>query len=88
MFYRIGLKKSAEKDLDRIHWSVVFKILGVVESLKNSPFPHGVRKITGTEGVFRIRFGGDYRVIYHVDVENKIITIYYARYLREAYRGF
>lgn len=85
--YRIEWKKSAEKDLDRIPRNIVCKILEVVESLKDFPFPHGVRKITGTEGFFRIRVG-DYRVIYHVDVENKIITIYYVRHRREAYRGF
>ena len=85
--YRVEWKKSAEKDLDKIPRKFIYKILEAVESLRNNPFPRGVRKITGTERFFRIRVG-DYRIIYHVDEESKIITIYHVRHRREAYRGF
>ena len=85
--YKIELKKSAEKDLNKIPQKLIYKILKTVEGLRNNPFPRGVRKITGTEKFFRIRIG-DYRIIYHVDEENKIVTIYYIRHRREAYRRF
>jgi len=85
--FKILWKKSAIKDLEKIPSKIVRRIIEIVESLSENPFPRGVRKIIGTENFFRIRVG-DYRIIYHVDKKNKIVTIYYIRHRKTAYRGF
>ncbi len=84
--YSIVWKRSAEKDLNKIPREFIRRILEIIESLRDNPYPRGVRKITKTEKFFRIRIG-DYRIIYHVDEGNKVITVYYIRHRREAYRG-
>jgi mRNA interferase RelE/StbE len=42
-------------------------------------------KLTGAERLYRIRVG-DYRIIYEVNTEARVIIVHYVRYRREAYR--
>jgi mRNA interferase RelE/StbE len=49
-------------------------IYEAVESLKREPRPRGAIKIKGDEG-YRIRVG-DYRVLYTIDEEEKIVYIF------------
>ena len=60
--FKILWKKSAIKDLEKIPSKIVRRIIEIVESLSENPFPRGVRKIIGTENFFRIRVG-DYRIM-------------------------
>lgn len=83
--YEIEWKHSAEKELKGIDRQHIPQILEVVESLTNNPFPLQHRKLHGVESSYRIRVG-DYRVIYQVDLEKKLVVIYHVRHRREAYR--
>lgn len=86
--YEIEWKHSAEKELkgiDRQYIPHIPRVLEVVESLADNPFPAQHRKLYGVESSYRIRVG-DYRVIYQVDVENTRVVIYHVRHRREAYR--
>ncbi len=82
--YRIDLKNSAYHDLKKIDRHMQAKILGEIKGLSHNPFPSDVKKLKGTESIYRIRTG-DYRVIYKIE-ENTII-IYYIRHRKDAY-GF
>lgn len=84
-FYKIMWKKSAEKDLYRIDPIHIPRIIEHIKGLAYNPFPSGCRKIVGTKYIYRIRVG-DYRVIYHVDTKDLIITVIYIRHRRDAYR--
>jgi len=64
--YRIQWKRSAEKDLRNIAEQYITKILEVVESLSDNPFPGRHRKLYGTKSSYRIRIG-NYRVVYQVN---------------------
>ncbi len=83
--YEIQWKHSAEKELRGIDRQYIPRLLEAVESLSNNPFPSQHRKLHGSESSFRIRIG-DYRVIYQVDLEKKIIVIYHVRHRKDAYR--
>ncbi|MEW6042303.1 MAG: type II toxin-antitoxin system RelE/ParE family toxin [Elusimicrobiota bacterium] len=61
------------------------RILDAIESLAENPFPIQSRKMKGSESSYRLRVG-DYRVIYQVDTENKIVTIYHVRHRKDAYK--
>ena len=84
-FYKILWKRSAEQDLRNIDCQKIPLIIKSIEKLVNNPFPPKTRKLKGSERNYRIRVG-DYRVVYQIDVEAKIITIYHIRHRREAYR--
>lgn len=83
--YEIQWKHSAEKDLRGIDKQYIPRILETVETLSNNPFPSQHRKLHGSESSYRIRIG-DYRIIYQVDSENKLIVIYHVRHRKDAYR--
>ena len=83
--YRIEFKRSAERDIRRIHPAFIFRILERVEALGNDPSPRQSLKLAGTEATYRLRVGA-YRVIYSVDSETQTVVVYYVRHRREAYR--
>ena len=82
--YRINLKRSAEKELERLPDKIHDRIVHRLLLLKNDPRPQNAKKLRGREG-YRIRVG-DYRILYIIDDENKIVEIYSIAHRREAYR--
>jgi mRNA interferase RelE/StbE len=83
--YEIQWKHSAEKDLRGIDRQYLPRILEAIELLSENPFPSQHRKLHGSESSYLIRIG-DYRVIYQVNLENKIIVIYHVRHRKDIYR--
>ncbi|MCH8023966.1 MAG: type II toxin-antitoxin system RelE/ParE family toxin [Candidatus Marinimicrobia bacterium] len=83
--YKIRWRNSAEKDLRNIDPQQVPRIIAAVESLVEYPFPRQSRRLQGSEWDYRVRVG-DYRVIYQVDTESKVVMIFHIRHRREAYR--
>ena len=63
----------------------VERIVAAIEKLSEEPFPHGFHKLAGTDHIYRIRIG-DYRVVYEVLVESKVIEIARVRHRKDVYR--
>ncbi|MEW6676171.1 MAG: type II toxin-antitoxin system RelE/ParE family toxin [Nitrospirota bacterium] len=63
----------------------IARILDAIKSLAENPFPIQSRKMKGSESSYRLRVG-DYRVIYQVNTENKVVTIYHVRHRKDAYK--
>ena len=85
MAFRIEWKKSTRKDLRKLPPATVNKIVEAVENLGGNPFPHGVEKLSGSEHAYRIRLG-DYRVVYEVVAELKLVEIQRVRHRKDVYR--
>ena len=85
MAFRIEWKKSTRKDLRKLPSSAADKIVEVVENLAKNPFPHGVEKLSGSEYAYRIRLG-DYRIVYEVVTESKLVEIQRVRHRKDVYR--
>ena len=85
MAFRIEWKKSTRKDLRKLPSVTVDKIIAAVEGLAENPFPHGVEKLSGSEHAYRIRLG-DYRVVYEVVPESKLVEIQRVRHRKDVYR--
>jgi len=83
--FKILWKKSTERDIREIDPNQVPRLIEVIESLAQDPYPRQCHKLRGAEKLYRIRIG-DYRVIYEVNTEEKTIIIYYIRHRREAYK--
>ena len=84
-YYKVIWKDSTEKDLRKIDPKFISKIIEEVESISVNPYPPKVRKLSGTESIYRIRIGA-YRVVYQVWEESKEIIIHYIRHRKDAYR--
>ena len=82
--YNIEWKHSAARELRKLLREAVLRILQAVEHLATEPYPHGVRKLVGSEHTYRIRVG-DYRVVYNVVSSALIIQIVRVGHRREVY---
>ena len=85
MAFRIEWKKSTRKDLRKLPTSVANRLVRAVEDLAENPFPHGVEKLSGSEHAYRIRLG-DYRIVYEVVAESKLVEIQRVRHRKDVYR--
>ncbi len=83
--YKVVVSRSAEKDLKRLS-STVFKRIAVkIDGLAENPRPFGSKKLKGTEDDFwRVRVG-DYRIIYEIADEVKLVDIRRIRHRKEVY---
>ena len=84
-YYKIIWKGSTEKDFRKIDKKYIKKIIETAESFAANPFPEGVRKLSGTESIFRVRIG-PYRVVYQVFERIKMVVIHYIRHRKDAYK--
>jgi mRNA interferase RelE/StbE len=83
--YRIIVERSAEKDLKRLSSEVRTRVATALLALAANPRPFGSRKLVGTERDWRIRIG-DYRIIYEIADEIRIVRINRVRHRRDVYR--
>jgi mRNA interferase RelE/StbE len=84
--YEIALKGRIESDLRKIDRQYITKILDAIGSLAKNPFPVQSRKLRNSESSYRLRVG-EYRAIYRVDMENKVVTIYHVGHRKDAYKA-
>jgi mRNA interferase RelE/StbE len=83
--YRVEVKRKAIKELAKLHHDIGGRILVAIEALTASPRPKHVHKLVGSENSYRLRIG-DYRIIYQVDDEIRLIVISRIAHRRAAYR--
>ena len=84
--YEVQLKSSLKKDFKSIPKTILKKVFSKFETLKSTPLPKGVVKLTGSERTYRLRVGS-YRIIYEYLEEKKSIIIHYVRHRKEVYRN-
>lgn len=82
--YKVLIKKSAEKELRAVPKINLTRIVGKVQSLSIEPRPHGCEKLSGEEK-YRVR-QGDWRIVYSINDNTKIIEIVKIGHRREIYR--
>ena len=84
MPYTIIIKPSAQKDLDKLPFSEIKRIVSKLENLKSNPRPIGIQKLSDYEG-YRIR-SGKYRILFSIDDKNKKIYIYRLKHRKDVYK--
>lgn len=84
MTYKIILKPSVQKDLDKLQIKEVKKIAVRINQLSSNPRPIGVQKLSDDEG-YRIRIG-NYRVLFLIDDERRRIMIYRIKHRKDVYK--
>jgi mRNA interferase RelE/StbE len=82
--YRLLLKKSAERELRKTPKADLQRITERINELAAAPRPSGSEKLAGQDS-YRIR-QGDYRIVYTVDDDQKLIEIIKVGHRREVYR--
>ncbi len=83
--FSIQWRASTRKDLRKLPRQEVARVIVAVEQLAQEPFPPGSEKLSGSEHTYRIRVG-DYRVVYEVLAQPKVVEIQRVRHRKDVYR--
>ena len=75
------LDRQTQRQLDRLREPDLGRIAEAILKLEGNPRPPGCRKLRGLEG-WRIRIG-NWRVIYHINDQDRVVTIVEIRRRRE-----
>ncbi len=85
--YKIEIDQSAEKELAALPKETLRKVVRVINGLEKEPRPSGVKKLKASdENLYRIR-SGDYRIVYAIAEEIKIVNIRRIRHRKDVYRN-
>ena len=82
--YAIEIIPKAEKEFLTLPDNVRVKIREKILSLEDNPRPFGHKKLKETE-YYRLR-SGDYRLIYSIDDNSKIVKVLSIAHRKEVYR--
>jgi mRNA interferase RelE/StbE len=82
--YRLLIKPTAVKELEALPAKDRRRIVPRIEGLASEPRPHGCEKLSGLEQ-YRVR-QGDYRVVYGVDDEARVVIVVKIGHRRDVYR--
>tara|TARA_B110000305_G_scaffold240419_1_gene310961 strand:- start:374 stop:634 length:261 start_codon:yes stop_codon:yes gene_type:complete len=83
--YKIVIKKSAAKEIERIEKKGRVRIIEKIRSLATDPRPSGSKKLSGQEK-FRVR-QGNYRILYQIIDDELIVSVVRVGHLREVYKN-
>ena len=85
MAWTLEFKRSAEREFDRLPRALQERLGPRIDQLAENRQPRGSRKLEGSD-LYRIRVG-DYRVIYSVDDDGRVVVVTRVRHRSRAYRG-
>lgn len=82
--YSIQIRRSAEKEIERLPTRDRQNVIKKIRSLREDPRPSGVNKLSGEEK-YRLR-QGNYRILY--EVHDAIVTVVVVKvaHRKDAYR--
>ena len=83
--YKVEWKEAAEDNLDELPSELALKIHDRIEShLVQAPKQLGKALVGQYKGLYRYRYG-DYRILYEIDVDNRLIIINRIGHRKEIY---
>ncbi len=83
--HAVTFARSARRELEALEARHVGRILARIEALGKEPRPAGAKKLQGAQRLWRIRVG-DYRVVYSIDDQHRVVDIVRVRHRRDVYR--
>ena len=86
--YQVKLERKAEAEFKKLPSDVLRRVDSELSVLENDPRPKGVKKLSGRrKGGWRVRVG-DYRILYHIDDNEKRVSVYRIKHRSKAYKYF
>ncbi len=85
MSYELVVPRRVRKAVARLPENVYGRVSRAIDRLVEEPRPHGCIMMRGEEDLWRIRVG-DYRVVYAIDDERRVVEILKVAHRRESYR--
>jgi len=82
--YAITFARSARRELEALDEKVVTRVFPKIEALSKEPRPSGCIKLAGNKNLWRIR-SGDYRVVYAIYDDKRLVDIVAVRHRKDVY---
>ncbi len=82
--YSLKIKRSAERELRKIPSRDLSRIVKSIQALSTNLRPVGCQKLAEYEG-YRVR-QGDYRIVYTIDDDTKVVEVLRIGHRRDVYR--
>jgi mRNA interferase RelE/StbE len=70
--------------MENLSDNLIARLVPKIEGLAANPRPSGCRKLRGYKDIWRIRVG-DYRVVYIIDDERKLVSITRIAHRKDVY---
>ena len=86
MPYRLEIVSSARREFLALPAGIQRRIDAHVLQLPEEPRPRGAKSLKGHAGLYRIWIG-EYRVVYEIDDETRVVTVTRVRLRARAYRN-
>jgi len=83
--YQVELRRRVQRTLDKLPKSDFQAVIEAIKDLAQTPRPRGLEKVKST-GLWRVR-QGDYRIIYAIDDNERIVTVVCVGHRREIYKS-
>ena len=83
--YTILIKRSAEKEMDRLPARAFERLTRAIPKLERDPRPKSSKKLRGVQD-YRLRVG-EYRILYRIDDDDRVVEVIAVGHGREVYRG-
>ena len=84
MNYSLFILPRAQKELAQLNAGAFARVRDAIRELTNDARPPGCLKLTGRDG-WRLRVG-EFRVIYEIDDEHRLVTVLNVGHRRDVYR--
>ncbi len=82
--YEIVFKRKVEKSVARLPDNAYQRVTRAIDDLSETPRPPGCPKLRG-RNEWRIRVG-DYRIVYGIDDERRVLEVLNVAHRRDVYR--
>jgi len=79
------IKRSALKELKSLNRKVIPGIWEKIKALSKNPRPANCKKLTGSKNSYRLPLAS-YRIVYQIDDNSKVVTIYAVGHRKDIYR--
>ena len=83
--YEVRVQDSAQKELLRLPRQIAARMINALRLLETTPRSANSRKLYRSDDSYRIRVG-DYRIVYRIDDNAKLVTVYRIGHRGEVYR--
>jgi mRNA interferase RelE/StbE len=84
MAYTVEFKPAAAREFRKLPRDMQLRVATAIGRLSDEPRPPGVRKLAGSDDVYRVRVG-DYRIIYSVRDKLLLVIVMRVRHRSNAY---
>ncbi len=84
--YDVKLTRSVVRQVGRLQAKIRSQIDRRFEELKSNPRPHDSKRLVGRHKSYRID-SGEYRILYDVDDEIRLVAVWRVRHRKDVYRN-